>query len=79
MPALVPPSVVTSTLAVPVAAAGVVAIIVEALITVNALTGDPPTVTLLAPQRFAPVIVMVVPPASGPIAGLMDVTAGASR
>ena len=35
-----------------------------------------PTVTAVAPVNTVPVIVTAVPPTSGPLAGLMEVTVG---
>jgi hypothetical protein len=38
-----------------------------------------PKFTAVAPVRFVPVIVMLVPPATGPEVGLIDVTVGAEE
>ena len=75
MAALVPPDVVTSTLAVPDVPAGVVQVaeVAEATTLVQA---TPPTVMAVAPVKSVPVIVMAVPPAVGPEVGLTAVTVG---
>lgn len=74
--ALLPPGVVTTTLAVPAVPAGVVVVIVVAFTTVKLVTDTPPIVTAVASVRFVPVIVTEVPPAVVPEAGLMAVTVG---
>jgi hypothetical protein len=71
----VPPGVVTLTDAVP-EPAGVVAVIDVALTTLKDAAGLPPTVTDVAPVNPVPVIVIEVPPASGPLAGETPVTVG---
>ena len=76
MALLVPPGVVTSTLAAPAVPAGVVAVIVVAFTTVTAVAAAPPIVTAVAPVKLVPVRVTDCPPASGPDVGLMDVTVG---
>ena len=78
MALLVPPGVVTSTLAVPALPAGVVAVIVVAFTTVTAVAAVPPIVTAVAPINPVPVIVTDCPLASGPDEGLRDVTVGAA-
>ena len=78
MALLVPPGVVTSTLAVPTEPAGVVAVMVVAFTTVTAVAAVPPMVTVVAPVKPVPVIVTDCPPASGPDDGLTEVTVGAS-
>ena len=78
MAALVPPGVVTSTLAVPAEPAGVVAVIEVALLTVMAVAAAPPMVTAVAPVKLVPVMVTLVPPASGPLFGEIEVTVGAA-
>ena len=45
---------------------------------VNTVALAPPTVTLLALAKFVPVIVIVVPPATGPLDGLTLATIGAA-
>ena len=72
--AFVPPGVVTRTLAVPNDPAGVVAVIVVALTTVKLVAAAPPIVTSVAPVNPVPVIVTAWLPATGPAAGLIDVT-----
>ena len=76
MALLVPPGVVTRTLAVPAVPAGVVAVIVVAFTTTTAVAAAPPMVTAVAPVKFVPVRVTSSPPASGPDVALMDVTVG---
>ena len=76
MALLVPPGVVTCTLAVPAVPAGVVAVIVVAFTTVTAVAAVPPIVTAVAPVKFVPVRVTDCPPASGPDLALMDDTVG---
>lgn len=73
---LVPPGVVTTTLADPAVPAGTVAVIVVALTTVTPLAVLPPTVTAVAPVKPVPVMVTDVPPVIGPMAGLIAVTVG---
>ena len=73
---LVPPTVVTLTSTVPVPA-GDVAVILVALFTVNEIAAVAPNFTALAPVKFVPVTVTVVPPALGPEVGLTLVTVGA--
>ena len=73
---MVPPAVVTRTLAVPAARAGVVQVI-EVAETVTTAQVAPPMVTALAPVRLVPVIVTALPPAVLPLVGLIAVTVGA--
>ena len=73
---MVPPGVVTKTLAVPTLPAGVVAVMDVALTTTTLVAAVPPMVTLVAPVKLVPVIVTAAPPTNGPLAGLMDVTVG---
>ena len=73
---LVPPGVVTRTLAVPALLAGVVAVMVVAFTTVTAVAAVPPIVTAVAPVKLVPVRVTACAPASGPDDGLMDATVG---
>ena len=75
---LVPPVVVTVTSTVPAVPAGAVAVMLVALLTVNAVAAVPPKLTALAPVRLVPVIVTMVPPAVGPEDGLIVVTVGAA-
>ena len=71
-----PPGVVTVTSTVPLDSAGLVAVICVAETTVKLLAAVVPKSTAVAPLRPVPVIVTRVPPARGPIAGLMLVTVG---
>jgi hypothetical protein len=74
---LVPFAVVTSTLAVPVVPAGVVAVILVALTTLTLVAAAPPIVTEVAPVNLYPVIVIDLLPTIEPLVGLTDVTKGA--
>ena len=74
--ALVPPAVVTVTSTVPALPAGAVAVICVALFTVNDVAFVAPNFTAVAPERFVPAIVTLVPPASGPEVGEIPVTVG---
>ena len=67
----VPPGVVTTTSLAPMMPAGVSAVIEVALTTTTLVAAAPPTVTLLAPVKFVPVIVNGVPPVNTPLFGLM--------
>ena len=58
----VPPAVVTATLLAPAVPAGVLAVIEVPLTTTKLVAATPPKVTLLAPVKFAPLMVTVVPP-----------------
>ena len=73
----VPPAVVTATLCAPAVPAGVTAVIEVALTTKTLVAGTPPTVTLLAPVKFVPVIVKAVPPNVVPKVGAMLAMVGA--
>ena len=77
MAALVPPDVVTKTLAVPAARAGVVQVIEVGETGFTEVQAVPPMVTALAAVRLVPVIVTAVPPRVVPLVGLMAVTLGA--
>ncbi len=77
MAALVPPDVVTRTLAVPAAPVGVVQVIEVAETGFTEVQAAPPRVTALAPVRSVPVIVTALPPKVLPLVGLMAVTVGA--
>ena len=55
-------------------AAGAVPMIWVELITVRPLSSRSPMVTLVTSMKLLPVIVTLVPPASGPVAGLTPVT-----
>ena len=72
----VPPAVVTATLFAPAVPAGVTAVTLVAEFTTTLVAATPPTVTLLAPVRFVPVIVIDVPPRVEPLVGLTDVIVG---
>ena len=65
----VPTGVVTATVCAPTVPAAVTAAISVADTTRNVATA-PPTLTLLASNKFVPVIVMAVPPRVGPDVGL---------
>src|SRR5690349_1867284 len=70
--------VVTRTSTCPTAWGGVVVVIVVALTTVKfgRLMTVPPIVTDVAPVKFCPVMVTAVPPAIGPVGGLIAVKIG---
>lgn len=78
MAAFEPPGVVTTTLADPAVPAGVVAVIEVALSTVIAVAAVPPMVTPVAPVKFVPVMVTLVPPDVGPLDGLIEAMVGAA-
>lgn len=63
----------------PAACAGTMAVIVVALATVKLVAAVPSNMTLMAPVKFVPVIVTVLPPEVGPEPGLTDVTVGGSK
>ena len=73
----VPPAVVTLISTVP-APAGDVAVIEVAELTVKLVAAVAPNVTAVAPVKFVPVSVTVVPPVAGPEVGEIDVTVGAA-
>ena len=77
LPDAVPPGVVTTTGFAPAVPAGVSAVTLVAETTTTLVAATPPTVTLVAPVRFAPVIVIEVPPRVEPLVGLTDVRVGA--
>ena len=68
---------VTATLFAPAVPAGVTAVTLVAEFTTTLVAATPPTVTLVAPVRFAPVRVIAVPPRVEPLVGLTDVIMGA--
>jgi hypothetical protein len=72
----VPPGVVTVISTVPAEPAGLVAVIEVGLFTVYDAATVLPNFTPVAPVKPVPVIVTEVPPAIGPAAGEMLVTAG---
>lgn len=71
-----PPAVVTVTSDTPAEPAGLVAVIDVEEFTVYDAAEVLPNFTLVAPVNPVPVIVIDVPPATGPLAGEMPVTAG---
>jgi hypothetical protein len=73
---LLPPGVVTITLAGPLVPLGTVATMVVSFTTVKFGEAVPPNVTLVAPVNPVPVIVTVLPPVGGPELGLTEVTVG---
>ena len=75
---MVPLGVVTKTLAVPAAWAGVVAVMVVELTKAKVAALTPPMVTAVAPVKSAPVMVMLVPPAVEPLVGEILITVGAT-
>ena len=77
--ALVPPAVVTSTLAVPALPAGVVQVAEVEEATLTDVHATPPTVMPVAPVKLVPVMVMLVPPAVEPLVGDTAVTVGGSN
>jgi hypothetical protein len=78
--AFVPPGVVTRILFVPVVANdGKVQEMVVAFVTLKVVQAVPPTVTAVAPVKFVPVIVTILPVVlSGPELGATAVTVGAA-
>jgi hypothetical protein len=73
-PLAVPPGVVTLTTP-DTAPTGTVAVICVALFTVKDVASTPPKVTVLAPDRFVPVMVTGIP--TNPLVGLRTLTVGA--
>ena len=73
---LVPVALVTATDAAPAVPPGVVAVICVSLTTVTLVAGPPPTVTPVVPMKLDPLIVIGVPPATGPWLGDTPVTIG---
>ena len=79
MAALVPAAVVTSTLAVPAVREGVVQVIEVVELTEGDVQALPPIVAVVASvTKLVPVIVTLVPPAVGPLLGLIEDTVGAA-
>ena len=72
----VPPGLVIDTVVAPAVPAGVTAVTVVALTTLTEVAATPPIVTELAPVRFVPVIVIAVPPESGPVFWLTNEIVG---
>ena len=73
----VPPAVVTATVFAPAVPAGVTAVMLVEETTTTLVAATPPTVTLDAPVRFVPVIVIAVPPEVDPDVGETEDTVGA--
>ena len=72
-----PPKVDTTMGFTPSVAAGVNAVIVVAFTTTTLVACVPPTVTLIAPVKLVPVMVIAVPPANTPVLGVTDAMVGA--
>ena len=72
----VPSGVVTATLCAPTVPAGVTAVMLVDETTATLVAATPPTVTLVAPVKLVPVIVIAVPPAVDPDVGVIDVIVG---
>jgi hypothetical protein len=69
--------VVTATVTGPmVVPGGTTAVMWVSELTVNEVAGTPPKVTEVEPVRLVPVMMTVVPPASGPPLGVMVVRVG---
>jgi hypothetical protein len=73
----VPLAVVTVMSQAPPACTGAIAVIDVMELTVNDAAATPPKATPVAPVKFVPVIVTLVPPFDVPLAGLTLVTVGA--
>jgi hypothetical protein len=71
-----PPEVVSDTVAAPAVPAGVTAVTAVSFTTTTAVAGALPTLTALVPVRRVPVIVIAVPPESGPLTGLIEEIVG---
>ena len=74
---LCPLGLATTTLTIPAACAGVIAVIVVLFTTLTFAAAAPPIVTVAPATKFVPVIVTDVPPAVVPVFGEIDVTVGA--
>ena len=75
----VPLVVVAVTVTAPAVPAGLVALIEVADTNVTAVPAFAPNITVVAPDtKPVPVIVTTVPPATGPLVGLNNVTVGAA-
>ena len=74
---LVPPDVVTVMSTIPAEQAGEVAEICVAELTVKPGELVIPNFTVVAAEKFVPVMIIVVPPATNPFVGEMPVTVGA--
>ena len=73
---LVPYSVVTIMPTAPILRAGVIQVIVVLFTMLRVVADNPPNVTKVAPVKFVPVIVTLVPPAVLPLNGEMPVMLG---
>jgi len=73
-----PPAVVTTMVFAPADPAGVTAVMEVALTTTTLVAATPPTVTLLAPVKLVPVMVIAVPAVNGPDDGLTLAMIGAA-
>ena len=74
-----PPSAVSDTVAAPAVPTGVTAVTVVAFTTTTFVAAVPPIVTLDVPVRFAPVMVIAVPPTEGPELGFTVEIVGAAK
>jgi hypothetical protein len=74
----VPPGVVTVTSTVPADPTEEIAVIEVALLTVTPVAVAVPNFTVAPARNAVPEIVTLVPPATGPAAGLTAVTVGAA-
>ena len=72
----VPPAVVTRMSTVANRDTGETAVTCVGDTTVNEVASDAPNLTAVAPVRPVPLIVTVVPPATGPVFGEIEVMAG---
>ena len=72
-----PEDAVTTTLAMPAVPNGVVAVMDVSLTETILVAAAPPIVTPVTPVKPVPVIVTLVPPKVGPVAGEIVVTVGA--
>ncbi len=72
----VPAGVITFTSFAPAGPAGVMAVMEVALTTTTLAAAAPPTVTLLAPVKLVPVMVIAVPPKVKPEVGLTETMVG---
>ncbi len=75
----VPFGVVTATLVAPTVPAGVTAVTLVDETTTTLVAAIPPTVTLVAPVKLVPVIVIGVPPAVGPVDGETEEIVGGAK
>jgi len=70
--------VVTTIVFAPAVPVGVTAVMEVALSTTTPVAATPPIVTLVAPVKFVPVMVIAVPAAKGPDDGLTLAMVGAA-